>query len=682
MASSQNFAAIDAANGDFSPYIHPNPQDHMTSLPNEVKLNIIQHLSIGDLGHLAQTSTLFYDIITPILYTRDSRDERPRAIFWAASADPTEVPNENIMMVLDLAIENGGNPDEIYGPTAPRPFHATPLHLAAASGKLGVVKKLLKHGANPNALGKGFLYNLEQSLDHGAFDVRMENMSQSIALSSRFALWRPLFVPFVLGHEKIIHVLLRYGASPVLAVTDPSRMNSAPDPGNINILHILASQKERGFTNLTGISYFRRYSNLINVPVPRGEAPLSMALRRGNVNLIRDIIGNGGDIEGVSELGNTPLIHAIKAFYRGRTEEKRRAYMELIHDLIKSCNVGKHPNARVYSTPLTCAVAGLAEALQSPWESAIEDISSIIFLLLDRGAGINEQSNQGNTALGTLCRVICEKGRLKYEKKHTKELLGLFKKLVVQKKADINARFASGSSILGTCIVKFGCEPSSFFKILLGLDAKLAPKEINPVFEIWTSNRSLHNTKSEFNMLAYSKHVSQDYIDFAYRACLNGENKIWDLLQSHFPHSTVPQEIAAEALIRDDSPNKRFSAALRFKYFDGSYIHTDGNSFLHLIVNRLEKFPKYMVSQAVSDAKYVLRFNASIEATDSEGRTALDKLMYMRMQGVKKGVKTCDPLRLFLHDVEKGKRLLWENYAAKTISEGEYAHKCKELIEM
>ncbi|KAL6898987.1 ankyrin repeat-containing domain protein [Trichoderma evansii] len=677
MASSQNFAAISAANGYFSLYIHPKPKDPITRLPNELKLKVIQHLSVGDLGRLAQTSTLLHDSITPILYTRDSQDEHPRAIFWAASGDSAEVPDENIMAVLDLAIEYGGNPNEIYSPRAPRPFHATPLHLAAASGKLGVVKKLLKHGADPEALGKGFLYNLEQSLDHGEFDMRMENISQSIALSSRFTLWSPLLVPFVLGHEKIIQALLRYGASPILAVADSSIIGSAPEPGNINILHIIASQKNREHTDATGLSYFKRFSGLINVPVLRGEAPLSMALRRGDVDLIRDIIGNGGDIEGVSELGNTPLIHAIKGFYRGRTKEKRKEYMELIHYLIESSNVGKHPDARVYPTPLTCAVTGLAEALQSLGASAIDEISSIINLLLDRGADINEQSNQGNTALGALCRVICEKGR-KCDKKKTDKLLDLFKRLVVERKANINARFASGSSILGTCIVKFDREPLSFFKMLLELDAKLAPEEINPIFKTWASDRSLRNIKPAFNMLAYSKHITQDCIDFAYRVCLNGEDKIWYLLQSHFPHSTVPQEIAAEALLRDDSLNKRFYIALQFENFDGSYIHTDGNSFLHLIVNRLERFPKYKAPQAVSDAKDVLILNASVEATDRSGRTALDKLMYMRMQGD----KSCDPLRLLLHDIEKGGRLWREKYAAKTISEGQYEQKYKELIEM
>ncbi|KAL7898202.1 ankyrin repeat-containing domain protein [Trichoderma sp. SZMC 28014] len=666
----------------FSEDFSPTDDNHayIFGLPGELMAFVFEDLSIGDLGRLAQTCTLFKDLTTPIMYSRDNKKLHPRAMLWAASVDPAKVQIEDVMTVLELAIRYGGQMHLSYG--GPDSYY-TPLHLAAARGNLPVVKKLLDYGANPNALGKDYLYNISLSLDHEKFDKRMEKMNQAIAVSSRFSLWRPLFVPFVLKHDGIIRALMRKGASPILAVVDPIRVGSAPETGNINILHILASQKDREYTDATGRSYFKRCSNLINVPVPRGAAPLSMAMRHSNFDLIRDIIANGGDIEAVSEVGTTPLIEAIKCFNKGKTLDIRNEYMKLIHYLIKNCNakVGKHPDDRVLHTPLACAAKGFNNDFQ-----CIKDILSIIDLLLDKGADVNEKPEWGISLLGVLCWVISQ--RKKQRKEIKKEdgssrigLLEVFKELVIKRKADVNVLLPSGMSLLGACILKFGREPLAFFQTLLELKAKLAPNDINPVFREWVTDIRLRNTTPAFNMLDYKQDITQDSIDFAYSACLNGEEKswekIWDMLQSHFPDSTVPQKIAAEALIQDVNL-KRFNKALEYNKFDGSYIHTDGNSFLHLIIKRLQNNLKYKASQAVGDAREVLLLKASIEATDENGETALDKLMYMR----KKGVTDYDPLRLFLHDIEHGKRSLLKAYEDRSISEGVYEERYQELIEL
>lgn len=257
--------------------------------------------------------------------------------------------------------------------------------------------------------------------------------------------------------------------------------------------------------------------------------------------------------------------------------------------------------------------------------------------------------------------------------------LKLFKELVIERGADVNARLPCGSSMLGACILKFGREPLAFFQTLLELNVKLTHDEINPIFKLWVKKSSLRNTKPPLNILEYSEDITQDSIDFAYRFCLNREEKIWDKLQSHFPHSIVPQEIAAEALIQDDNL-KRFDNALRFDNFDGGYIDADGNSFLHLIVKRLEKFPKYKASHAVFDAKLVVKLGASVEAEDKDGLTASHKLLHLRM--APEGNSANDPLRLFLYTTEHGKRLFSKKLEAETISEEGYRQKYNALIDL
>jgi hypothetical protein len=672
-----SFHHLAAANEDFPRYILANPHDHLTALPVELKSYVVQHLSIGDLGRLAQTSPFFKELITPIMYKRDNQEKYPRAIFWAASVDPAEVDDETIDTVLDLALIYGGNLNKTYCSTGPQPFHATPLHLAAARGNLHVVKKLLNYGANPNALGMGFLYNPILSLGHKEFDERMEKIGKEVAVSARSSLWRPLFVPFVLKHEGIIQALLRKGASPILATNNADRTDS----DSFNILHIIASQKDREYKDATGLSYFRRYASLINVPISRGDAPLSMAMRRSNLDLIKDIITNGGNVEGVSDIGTTPLIQAIKCFISGKTPEIRKEYMDLIRYLVEVCNasVGRHSDTRVFQTPLGCAARGFTNDLQFvTWKNSTKDISSIINLLLDHGADINERPEHGYSLLNVLCWVISQRKKKNKQSKNTLDngaFLELFKELVIKRGADVNALLPSGSSMLAACIVKFGREPLPFFQTLLKLNAKLTDDEINPIFKMWVTNRSLRNTDPPFNMLVYSKGITQESVDFAYRACINGEENIFKMLQDHFPRSKIPQKIAAVALIQDDDL-KRFSSAMRFENLKGSYIHTDGNNFLHLIVKRLETFPSYKPSQAIANARDVLLLGASIGARNENGETASDKLMNMRMQGT----KTCDHLRHFLQDVEQGNRLLREKYEAKTISKDEYEKKCTELI--
>ncbi|KAL7918781.1 ankyrin repeat-containing domain protein [Trichoderma austrokoningii] len=681
MASLHRLAAASALNEDLPWYMLENPRYHITRLPVELKLYVIQDLSIGDLGRLAQVS-FFKNLVTPIMYKRDNQGDNPRAIRWAASIDPASVRREDIMTVLDLAIMYGADVNRTYVATlALDRLYATALHLAAARGNLQVVKKLLNHGADPNALGRDFLYSPELLLDHEEFDEIMEEMSQTaVVVSARFSLWRPLFVPFVLGHEGIIQALLRKGASPILTIADPERMVSAPETSIINILHILASQRERGYTDPTGLSYFKRYSNLINMPVPGGETPLSTAMRHNNVDLIKDIIANGGDVEVVSEIGTTPLIQAIKCFNNERNFANRRKYMELIRSLVKDCNagVGKHSDPRVSETPLTCAVMSLTNDFQCiAWKNAINEVQQIINLLLDHGADVNEKSSRGYTILGALCWVIFQRKQANNKQMNCDGFLKLFKELVNERGADVNVRLPSGSSILGACILKFRREPLSFFQTLLELNAKLTHEEINPIFMLWVKKSNLRNPKHPLNILEYSNDITQDSIDFAYRACLNGEDKLWDMLQSHFPHSTVPQEIAAEALVKDDNL-KRFYNALRFKNFDGSYIDADGDSFLHLIVIRLERVVGYGASRAVADAKQVVKLGASVEATDKDGLTASHRLLLLRM----KGNSANDPLRLFLYTMEHGKRFFGKMLEAKTISAEVYERKYKELIKL
>ncbi|KAL7797301.1 ankyrin repeat-containing domain protein [Trichoderma ceciliae] len=649
-------------------------RDYISRLPNELKYGIAQHLSISDLGHLAQTSQFFYDFATPLLYEKDNRYNNQRAIFWASSTNAANISERNLMKVLSLAIQYGGDVNKTYH-QVPYSFYATPLHMAAASGKIEVVKKLLEHNANPNALGKNFLCHSPLSLHLKAFESTILN--NEIAVASRYTKWRPLFVPFVMEHGEMIDLLLKSGASPVLAVTEQEEIGTTLEPGSINILHILASQQMREYTDGNNLSYFKKYSDLINMPYPRGEAPLFIALHHGDDDLIRDIIANGGDIEAVSELGRTPLIQAIISFYKGRTPEIRKRYTNIIGYFIKSChaNVGKHPDASVMQTPLTCAVTAfstvLPTAVSTAWRSAIRDIRSVIDLLLEHGAGLNEISNYGFTVLSALCSVICQR-------EHSGVLLDLFEDLV-EDGADMSVLFPDGHSMLGACIAIYNRLPRKFYRLLLRRGATIVPQEVNAVFERWAGCPSFRRSLG-FNILQHSEYVTQAAIDSAYRIGINGDEQLFNLLRCHFPNTTVAEKIASEALLHDINHNQRFKAALKFENFNGRYVHSDGNSLLHLIVDRLERDATYKDPQATADARAVLQRGAHVEARDDWGKTPLEKLRDMRQNTAKETKSSC--LRLLLYDVKEGKADLWKDYKNKRIDRDQYEQKYMELIDM
>ncbi|KAH6606049.1 ankyrin repeat [Trichoderma cornu-damae] len=511
--------------------------------------------------------------------------------------------------------------------------------MAAASRKIEVAKKLLEHNANPNALGKGFIYYSQLPLDYETLEGEMAN--NELAVASRYTHWRPLFIPFVLGHQEMIELLLANGASPVLAVMRDGEGGSAFEPGSINVLHILASQQMRGYTDAANQSYFNRYSSYINNPILRGEAPLFIALRHCNEGMLRDIIANGGDVESVSELGRTPLIQAIIYCYKARTSLIRMRYRSIIVYLARYCGavVGSHPNAMVAETPLTAAIM----AIPTDWKVTIRDIRLMVDLLLECGAGLNEVSNSGHTILHALCRFICSK-------QHGSVLIDLFKDLVRQG-ADLQIPLPSGHSMLGACIVRYNRQPLSFYRLLLQLGASLVPQEVSAVFERWAECPNFRKSP-DFDVFQYREHITQAAIDYAYKAAFDGDEKLLSLLQRHFTTTNVAERAATEALLHDKNHSKRFNLALKYANFNGLYIHDNGNNLLHSVIDRLETHPRYKDAQATADTKALLSRGVSLECPDDWGRTPLQRLWCMREK------IACASLRLYLHDVRLGREYI------------------------
>ncbi|KAL7790200.1 ankyrin repeat-containing domain protein [Trichoderma afarasin] len=623
-------------------------RDYLSTLPSEILSKIIQILPVKTLGSVAQLSRFFYGLATPALYEKDARRGWPRSIVWAAWYTPTtEATEKFVMKMLDLAVTYGGNVNRVYRLRNSVSF--TPLHLAAAKGNRVAVEQLLQLGADPNALGQNLLFTPLVSPGRKEFESRMPN--NSINMVSRHSKWRPLFIPFLNEDKKIIRLLLKYGASPILAVPIENVPVSAVGQGTINVLHILsARQREKFIDDVSLKRYFGKYPELINVPMMAGLTPLFFSLDCGNEIAFREIMANGGNIEDMDQTGRTPLMQAIIHCCSNKDEDEdvRHRYKEIIEYMIETCNakVGNFGDVGVMETPLICAIKAIPMPLPTDCKHIIRGVREIIDLLVGHGADINEISNAGFTLHHFLGNIICKTLQ-------TGPLFDLFESLV-EKGANLNIPSHNARSVLGICIIKYDCQPAKFYNHLRKSGASLIAQEVDAVFAEWAKS---HSFRKSFDVIPYKDHVTQPAIDAAYEIAFAGDERLFKLLKKDFPKTTIAERVVSEALLTSDNYSKPFEFALELSCFNASYIHTNGNSLLHSIVDRLENYPKYKDIQAKTDAYRMLLRGAPLEREDSQGKTALHKLMDLRKE------RDCESLRLFLHDVKADLEIMFKEAA-------------------
>ncbi|UKZ49779.1 hypothetical protein TrVGV298_004031 [Trichoderma virens] len=348
-----------------------------------------------------------------------------------------------------------------------------------------------------------------------------------------------------------------------------------------------------------------------------GLTPLFLSIHRGNDILLKEIMTNGGNIEDVNYIGRTPLMQAIVCCCMKEDPEVRICYKGIISNMIECFNakVGNLGDADVMETPLICIIKELPTPLPTDWKHRIQDIKEIIDLLLKHGADINEVSNAGFTMLHVLCDIICKT-------QQTGSLLDLFGSLI-EYGANLSIPSHRGQSVLGMCIIKYNRQPTKFYNFLQKLGASLVRQEIDAVFVEWAQCPGF---RKSFDMIQYKNHITQPAIDSAYETAFFKDGKLFHLLKEHFPKTTIAEKVASEALLTLENYSKQFGFALEFDSFNGLYIHSNGNSLLHSIVDRLEKYPKYKDAHARDDAYNVLCKGAPLEHKDTQGKTPLQKL--------------------------------------------------------
>ncbi|KAJ5119104.1 hypothetical protein N7448_010812 [Penicillium atrosanguineum] len=121
----------------------------LSSLPAELLITISESLlSITDLSALARTSTFFYSLLNPRLYTRDASQDRI-ALNWAATCDRKSTALKSIYAGADV---------QSFTDFDPRIKGCTPLMLAAYHGSIETLQLLLTiEDTNPNSRDRKYI---------------------------------------------------------------------------------------------------------------------------------------------------------------------------------------------------------------------------------------------------------------------------------------------------------------------------------------------------------------------------------------------------------------------------------------------------------------------------------------------------------------------------------------------
>jgi ankyrin repeat protein len=285
------------------------------------------------------------------------------ALHWAARWDDLET--------ADLLLNAGANPKTANGDGA------TPMFLATQNGNAAMIEKLLKAGADPNA----------PVLSHGETALMMASRT---------------------GNPAAVKVLLDHGAQP--NTKDDLRGTTAAmwaaEQGHAAVIQLLAERGADLSATSTSLTPIRRrglgFAPLTAAGAKAGGAPappkggltaLLFAVREGEMDCVKTLVGAHVDANQTSIDGSSPLLVAVQ-----------NGFYDIAAFLIGE---GADPNLANSKgwTPLYLAVKIRNQETTALPAPSTDGVLDLIKTLLDRGANPNPQIkaateiHQGMTAL-------------------------------------------------------------------------------------------------------------------------------------------------------------------------------------------------------------------------------------------------------------------------------------------
>ncbi|CAF0712636.1 unnamed protein product [Brachionus calyciflorus] len=348
--------------------------------------------------------------------------------------------------IVELLLDRGADPE--IAPSGPEAEERsisgwTPLYAAIKSRQYQVVKLLLTHGANPNAvtsLGStpfllaseiGDLEVIKCFVEHGAdLDYSPSGKeADDLNITGQTALFMATLkeqndvVQYLIEKGSQVNVKNRYGVSPLLLCAEG---------GNETLVKLLVSNGADVNMSPSG--------DLAVEHILAGQTPLYGAAKKGHYHICKYLIENGAKVNAETMTGATPLYTAV--------EEGHFEICELLIEFEADVNMCPHGD---WAKELNIN-------RQSPLLLAcIKNNTQIAELLIDNGADVNLVNERGSSPL----LVVCQYNNLKLLKKLLENGALIDQEALNLYDAKINALIIateSGSFACVKCLVENGLD--------------------------------------------------------------------------------------------------------------------------------------------------------------------------------------------------------------------------------